>query len=137
MLMTVTAIGQESGESHKLTVDVANIKDKGGQIVISLYKKKDGFPDNPKKAEQSVTIKVDRPTHTFTSLKPGQYVVVVFHDLNSNDQIDKNRIGIPAEPIGLSNHPKIGIDGPPDFNRAKVDVSKDLTVKVELNNVGR
>ena len=53
MLMTVTAIGQESGESHKLTVDVANIKDKGGQIVISLYKKKDGFPDNPKKAEQS------------------------------------------------------------------------------------
>ena len=137
MGMSAAVIAQESEAGHKLTVDVANIKDSGGQLIISLFTKKDGFPDNSKKAEKSVTVKVDKPTHTFTGLKPGKYVVVVFHDLNSDNKIDKNRIGIPAEPIGLSNHPKIGIGGPPDFNKAKVDVSKDVSVKIELNKVGR
>ena len=70
-------------------------------------------------------------------LKPGEYVIVVFHDLSNNGKIEKNRVGIPVEPIGLSNHPKIGIGGPPDFNKAKVDVSKDVTVKIVLNKVGR
>ncbi len=37
----------------------------------------------------------------------------------------------------LSNHPKIDVGEPPDFNKAKVQVSKDVKATIEFNKVGR
>ena len=34
---------------------------------------------------------------------PGSYAIAAYHDLDSDKQFDKNFVGIPKEPVGLSN----------------------------------
>lgn len=135
-LFTATAVAQPPDE-HDLKVDITGIKQQNGQVVILLFTSKDGFPDDTKKAEQVAKVKPDKPTHTFTKLKPGKYVVVVFHDVNDNGKVDKSPLGFPQEPIGISNHPKIGIGGPPSFDKAKTNVTKEVKVKINLVSLGR
>ena len=38
---------------------------------------------------------------------PGVYAVVLYHDEDSDKKFDKNFIGLPSEPFGLSRDPKI------------------------------
>ena len=49
-------------------------------------------------------------------MPPGTYAVVVHHDVDADDQFDKNFIGVPREPIAISRgyRPK----GPPVYARA-------------------
>lgn len=66
---------------------------------------------------------------------PGDVAVLVFVDENNNGLIDKNFIGIPKEPLGISNNyrPK----GPPSFERAKFSLleGETNTVNIEIYKV--
>lgn len=127
----------QPGDGHDLTVKVTDVKGKDGQIVIALFTKPDGFPADVTKAVKTATVATDKPTHTFEKLPAGKYVVVVFHDRNKNGKVDKSLLGPPKEPIGLSNHPKISPPrNMPDFDKAKVDVSKGTSVEVNLIELG-
>jgi uncharacterized protein (DUF2141 family) len=48
----------------------------------------------------------------------GEYAISIIHDKNRNGRLDTNFIGIPKEPFGFSNNPKIKF-GPPSFSDAK------------------
>ena len=63
----------------------------------------------------------------------GDIAVLVYVDENENGLIDKNFIGIPKEPLGISNNyrPK----GPPAFSRAKFTASDSTTIDIELYKV--
>ena len=47
---------------------------------------------------------VARVKHRIDNLKPGEYAVLMWHDRNKNGKVDSNFIGIPQEPIGMSNN---------------------------------
>ncbi len=47
-----------------------------------------------------------KATVTFKDLKPGDYAIKLFLDQNGNHKLDKNTLGIPKEPYGLSNDVK-------------------------------
>jgi uncharacterized protein (DUF2141 family) len=126
----------KAGETHDLTVNVTALTGKE-DIVIALFTNKDGFPDNTGKAAKSVTVKAGKPIHTFEKLPAGKYVVVVFQDKDGDGKLTKGAFGPPKEPIGLSNHPKIGFGNMPDFDKAKVDVSKATSIDVNLISVGK
>ncbi len=49
---------------------------------------------------------------TIKDLTPGKYGIAVFHDLNGNEELDRNAFGAPNEPFGFSNDPKIGFSAP-------------------------
>ena len=51
------------------------------------------------------------------SLPPGEYALSIFYDRNDNGELDTNFIGIPREPVALSNNarPKFG---PPKYEDA-------------------
>ena len=61
--------------------------------------------------------------------------MLIYVDENENGLIDKNFIGIPKEPLGISNNyrPK----GPPAFGRAKFAIGdgKSITIDIELYKV--
>jgi uncharacterized protein (DUF2141 family) len=121
---------------HQLTITVTDVKSTDGQLMISVYSKTDGFPDNPAKATYTAQINPQKPEYTF-DLPTGKYVVVVVHDRNKNGKVDKTLIGFPKEPIGLSNHPKIGPGaGKPDFDKAKVDVKENTRLTINLIELG-
>ncbi len=65
-------------------------------------------------------------------LPPGEYAVIVFQDLNGNNELDKSFLGIPTEPVGASNNPSYRF-GPPRWEDCKFqmpegDHSLDITM---------
>jgi len=54
-------------------------------------------------------------------LPPGQYALSIFHDRNGNGEMDTNFIGMPKEPIAMSNNAKAKF-GPPKYDDAVFEV---------------
>lgn len=130
------AVGFAAG--HELAVTVTQVKENRGAIVISLFAKTDGFPDDSTKAAYTATVTPQQPVHVFTNLPAGSYAVAVFHDKNQDGKLDKSFIGFPQEPIGLSNHPVLGPPGGrPNFAKAKLEVPANNKVEVNLIELGR
>ncbi len=61
----------------------------------------------------------------------GPLAVAIYHDQNANRKIDKNFIGIPKEPFGLSNDPKLRL-AKPKFVDSQFDIS-DVGVDLSMN----
>jgi uncharacterized protein (DUF2141 family) len=61
----------------------------------------------------------------------GEWAVVITQDLNDNDKLDKNLMGIPVEPYGFSNNvrPKFA---PPAFDGCKFMVNGPRVVSIVL-----
>jgi uncharacterized protein (DUF2141 family) len=134
-----TAQDKEKAKSevHDLTVNVTDVPGKE-DIVIALFTDKKGFPEDVSKAVKTATVTAKKATHTFEKLPAGKYVVVVFQDKDGDGKFTKGAFGPPKEPVGLSNHPKIAPPKDmPDFEKAKVDVSKATSVDVNLITIGK
>jgi uncharacterized protein (DUF2141 family) len=62
----------------------------------------------------------------------GRWAVVAYQDENSNDELDRNFVGIPQENYGFSRDARSKF-GPPSFDDAAIEVSGELTMaKVTL-----
>ncbi len=55
-------------------------------------------------------------------LPPGEWAVAITQDLNNNDKVDKNMLGIPTEPFAFSNNVRPHF-APPAFDECKFTVS--------------
>ncbi len=102
--IALTAAG-EVGGGVTLTVEVNNVESARGKIRIGLYHKAkaSNFPDT-KRASVNRIVDAQKGTVScvFPGLAPGEYAVAVFHDQNSNGELDKNLMGAPTEGIGFS-----------------------------------
>lgn len=49
---------------------------------------------------------------SFGDLAPARYGVAVYQDLNGNEELDRNALGVPTEPYGFSNNPRIRLSAP-------------------------
>ena len=72
----------------------------------------------------------DRKVYRIENVPPGEYALMVYHDENNNERIDKNFIGIPKEPLGFSNRyePK----GPPSYSRAAFVLGEGETHRFDV-----
>lgn len=75
-----------------------------GAVLVAVYGTAEAFAGNdPKKAVASVRLVAAKGTLTHDFVLPeGMYAVLIAHDLNGNQKVDKNLLGIPTEPIGVS-----------------------------------
>ena len=98
-----------------------------GFVYCDLYDKEQGFPDEPKRAVARVKVRpVERKiTCVFPGVKPGRYAVALWHDVDGDGEFDTNWLGIPTEPVGVSNNAK-GTFGPPSFEDAAFDYKPPL-----------
>ncbi len=55
-------------------------------------------------------------------LPPGEWAVAITQDMNNNDKVDKNVLGIPTEPFAFSNNVRPRF-APPAFDECKFTVS--------------
>lgn len=117
---------------HSLQVKVTNIKKIHGQVQICLFKDGIGFLSKGKPIEcEWIDVNSSSLDFTFDSIVAGEYAVIVIHDLNDNQDLDTNFIGIPSEPYGFSNNPSTTF-GPPDFEEASFKMSQDMKIEVKL-----
>lgn len=109
-------------ETAEVVVDVSKIKNQQGNVVVCLFKNKDGFPSEVTKAvvRQTVAITGTTARATFYNVVPGDYYLSVFHDENANTKPDRNFVGMPKEGVGLPGEAMKGMR--PDFSKALVHI---------------
>lgn len=97
------------GEPREIAVRVVNVKESVGLMTVELYRNDpEGFL-NKKGREFRVRFAAKAPETAFCVHAPtaGAWAMAVYHDENANQKFDKNGFGLPAEPFGLSQNPKI------------------------------
>ena len=107
---------QSKAQSH-LIVNVLLDRDAHGELGYLIFDSPAGFPGDPEKAIRHGFLPIPagaRQMQTQTDLPPGTYAVSVYEDRNSNHKLDRNLLGIPREPVGVSNNPRPRM-GPPRF----------------------
>lgn len=130
-LLFVTSVAfSQNSDSKTVTVQIDNIKNTKGQLVIGLYNNPESFLKTPSKGE-IIKIKGSSATVVFKNVTSGTYAVSLFHDENSNEKLDTNFMGIPKESFASSNNAK-GFMGPPKWEDAKFEVKDNFTVKIKF-----
>jgi len=113
-------------------VEISEINAIKGKISIGLYANADDFPSSGKAFKGKILEVTGRAMiYTFKDIPSGVYAVAVYHDSNSNGQLDTNFLGIPKEGYAFSNHAS-GTFGPPAFKDAAFKLDGTKTVKIKL-----
>ncbi len=121
-------------QNNSLTVNITGINSIKGDIYVYLYTSEEGFPIEISKASEFKKIKLTKNNMTvyFKNLKSGTYAVSVYQDIDTNGKINQNFLGIPKEPVGVSNNAE-GFMGPPKYEDAKFNLDSNKTIEIKLN----
>lgn len=105
-------------QTTTLEVEIKGFEKKEGKIWVALYRTSETFlTDNLYQGiQEDVSDGVMKVV--FENLEAGEYAISCFHDENNNGQLDTNMFGIPAEPYGFSNNPRL-LFSAPKFDQAK------------------
>lgn len=123
---------EETAEEKKLTVQITNVTSEEGQIILAIYNSSENY--DKRIALQEVKLKPEIDTVIFeTNVPDGEYLVMLVHDINKNGKLDTSFIGMPKEPVGLSNYDGKGIPG--KFKKHKFSVNEDTSIIIPLRKI--
>jgi uncharacterized protein (DUF2141 family) len=120
-----------NAQQLKMNVDVTNVQKGKGTVVLNVYNKKENFL---KTAYFTKVQKANQGTIKFqVDLPRGTYAITVFQDLDSNEKLNSNWLGMPKEPVGNSTNFKPD-GGAPTFGDCSIYVlNNDSTITIDLN----
>ena len=113
-------------------VSVTGLRSEKGQILVCLTTNRKAFPDCSKDAG-SVRMAVkaaDAGNFAVHAPAAGTYAIVLVHDENGNNKLDK-AIFLPREGFGFSRNPTITV-GPPSFKSASFTVAGDMRQSIRM-----
>ncbi|MBV6647439.1 MAG: DUF2141 domain-containing protein [Cyclobacteriaceae bacterium] len=120
-----------SGQS-RVDIEVKEVGSDEGQVIIMLFDNADSFSNRTPVKRAVVPAKKGNVNHSFYDVQEGEYAVMVAHDKNKNNVIDKNFVGFPKEPVGASNMMRFG---KPSFEKSKFKVgSSNIELEVRFMN---
>ena len=123
---------EETAEGKKLTVQITNVTSEEGQIILAIYNSSENY--DKRIAFQEVKLKPEIDTVIFeTNVPDGEYLVMLVHDINNNGKLDTSFIGMPKEPVGLSNYDGKGIPG--KFKKHKFSVNENTEIIIPLKKI--
>lgn len=117
---------EAASEGTSITV-TTSVQSDEGNVVFGLYSES-SFMKNPINGLEGEIID-GKSSVTFTNVSPGTYAIVLFHDKNSNKQMDFEPNGMPLEMYGVSNN--VMSMGPPNWSDAKFEVTSEA-LKLEI-----
>ncbi|GAA4009327.1 DUF2141 domain-containing protein [Hymenobacter fastidiosus] len=114
------------GPSGNLTGQLTNLRGGRGACYLALFAGAEGFPRQTSQAVRTLRLPVSgaMASFRFENLPPGSYALAVYHDENSNGQLDKNSLGLPTERYGFSNNARSMMFFPPSFGAARFAVAE-------------
>jgi uncharacterized protein (DUF2141 family) len=120
--LLLTAISNLSYSQYKLDVEILEIRNTRGNIMLQLFDRNENIV-----IQEKSPIKDNRCLFSFADLKPGKYAVRYFHDENLNGKMETNLVGKPTEGYGFSNN-VIGKFGPPPFDKWLFEINEDKKI---------
>ena len=110
-----------------LLIHATGFRNQKGFAGAAIFASPDGWPEKEDKsvAHDGFPISGNEATLPF-KLPPGNYGVVVLHDENKNEKLDRNFLGVPTEGFGFANNPRVFLTAPP-FSQATIPVTCPVT----------
>ena len=94
---------QNKDNMCQLTIYFETPEDAVGKIYFLVFDKPENFGDENKAYSRGI---VDPPI-VMISLPYGEYAVTNFQDTKNNGKMTTNLLGVPTEPVGASDNPKL------------------------------
>ena len=117
------ALAANAGDTSPVTVVVSQLASTQSAVKLYFYSVHDRFLQHggysfmrvvKPGGQNRIQLPVDLPH--------GEWAVAITQDMNNNDKLDKNFLGIPTEPFAFSNNVRPTI-APPGFQECKFLVS--------------
>lgn len=131
-------VGQSNcaGQENVIHVAVSGVGSDLGTITADLHGER---PEEfLKKSKKLLRVRVPARSGTvrlcFQAPKSGVYAIGVYHDENANKRFDKGLFGIPAEPYGISNNPRILFGPPSHEDSAFVVAPEGIELEITLRD---
>ena len=120
----------------RLFVNVENVRSSQGLIAVTLY-----ADDSRRFLARRGSLYVGRvPARAGTTRicihlpRTGVWGLAVYHDVDSDRRFDRSSVGLPAEPYGFSNNPRV-LFGLPSFRSVRMNVPRtNMQTSVRLRN---
>lgn len=113
-----------------VTVHISGVRDGQGLVRVEVCSARTWL-----RAGCEFTVNAPAQAGEMTVVVPdvpaGAWAVQAYHDRNGNKEVDRGPLGIPAEEIGFSNQPPVGLKGPA-FGRAAFTQTDGAEVRVRL-----
>ena len=116
----------------RLTVVVSGIEPVSGNVSVSLFDSAEDWRKEPFLQQQGPVADSGTFEATFAALPEGEYAVIVVHDANGNEKLDRGFLGFFGEDYGFSGDPGFGFFQP-SFDKAKFEFREDKTIEIRLD----
>lgn len=105
-------------EKATLDIEIINIRNQKGVILLSVYTAEEQYPYHPAKTYEVKKDALNKGVlcTSITDLSPGQYGLCLLDDENSSGNMENSRIGLPMEGFGFANNVKPFLKRP-DYER--------------------
>ena len=125
-----------SHAQNQVTAEVENFKNNNGICQACIFQSASSFEKMEALQCINAAVQDKRAVLKFTGLPDGDYAIFVFHDVNRNNKMDNNFLGIPKEGYGASNN-KLPFAAAPKFTENKFVLSNhaNLQLKIRLRNL--
>lgn len=114
-----------------LIIQVTGFRNTKGLLGAELFTSSAGWPEDVSKSfrHEHFPIEGDHATARFDHVPAGKYGVVVLHDENENQKLDRNVLLVPKEGFGFANNPHVLLTAPP-IEKATIPVTCPSTTTV-------
>jgi len=141
----VVPFASADSKSPGIHVTVSNIKEAKGKMAWALFAAKDGFPNKRENSVQHGFWDIEGSTsaaeggeilkaiYLIENVADGEYALSVYQDLDLNQKMKSNWLGIPKEPVGVSLNPKVRM-GPPRYDDSKFDFKGSISLDIKLHH---
>ena len=131
----LAAVASQAGAESRLSIEVRLPAKAHGEIAYLVFDSPKGFPGDVSRAIRHGFEPIHAGARQLvieTNLPPGAYAVSVYEDLNSDHRLDYNMLGIPREPVGVSNNPRPHFR-PPRFDECSFHIgAAEQTITIQL-----
>ena len=118
-------------ELTKVTVIVENVKVDEGPVYLQFFEGETAYKEGRGTLQNVLEPKSDS-VQLAVDVKPGEYSIAVFQDTNEDGQLNRNFMGIPREPWGMSNNAPARF-GPPQWSDMRFEVGDtEVEQRIEL-----
>lgn len=113
-----------------LTIEIVNLKNSKGKILILLFNKPAGFPDQGDKSIFAGDFEAKK-TIVIPQIPEGNYALTLVHDEDGDGKLKTNMFGVPKEGYSFSNAKGNWLERP-EYNKALFAhrKGKPLTIKM-------
>jgi len=118
--------------STRIILDVYGFSPLSGDLGVAIYENSSTFNSSTVYRDTFVAVTSIDMILIFDRVDVGTYAISLFHDENSNGEMDKNILGLPLEGFGFSNNPSIGFSEP-TFSECNFDIEAGQEVFVPVN----